>query len=296
MSLIDRAFLNQIMAEGGVHIEIKRMTSPIKVRGLGTKEHDTSEYAIIPMYVPNADGSKVALIRREIHIVDDLSAKALIGIDIMKPEGIILDINKDLVTIGSCESLQVPISTVAKGPRTDATVLNKARHTVPAHSFMTVPIEPVELPQDRDLIFEPDQLDALTLSAHIVDHNLTRVMVHNDTDLPITLPRHLRLDKVLEYEAEGCFQIDPRNAPMAEKPPKKGRTKSWIKRGFQGLLGMAAVFGTTTSFQGEVNEITHSTGATIYGDATATQAISRVVEAYPNLWKDTGNVNIPEDQ
>ena len=267
ISLIDRAFLNQIIAEGGIQIEIKK-TSSIKVRGLGTKEHNISKYAIIPIYVPNADGSKVALIRREIHIVDDLSAKALIGIDIIKPEGIILNANKDLVTIGSCDSLQVPMSTVAKGPHTDATVLNKARYSVPTHSFMTVPIKPVDLPQDRDLIFEPDQLDSLTLSAHIVNHNLTRVVVHNDTDLPITLPRHLRLGKVLEYEAEGCFQIDMKHAPLAEKPPKKGRSKSWIKRGFQGLLGMAAAFSATTGFQS--NETTHSTGATIYGDATAT--------------------------
>ena len=295
MSLIDRAFLKQIMAEGGVKIEIKRMSSPIKVRGLGTKEHDACEYAVIPMYIPGKD-NKVALIRREIHIVDDLSAKALIGIDIMKPEGIILDTNKDLVAIGSCDSLQVPMSTVAKGPRTDAVIVSKARYAVPAHSFLTVPIEPIDLPQDRDLIFEPDQLDALTLSAHIVDHNLSQVIVRNDTDLPITLPRHLRLGKVLEYEAEGCFQVDPKNASMAEKPPKKSRAKSWIKRSFQGLLGLAAAFNAATTFSDQARETTHSTGATIYGNATATNAIAGVVEAFPNLWKDTGNANIPEDQ
>ena len=93
------------MVEGGVNIEIKRMSLLIKVRGLGTKEHDACEYVIISMYVSNEDGSKVALIRREIYIVDDLSVKAFIGIDIMKLEGIILDINKDLATIGSCNSL-----------------------------------------------------------------------------------------------------------------------------------------------------------------------------------------------
>ena len=175
--------------------------------------------------MPNADNSKITLIRRKIYIVDDLSAKALISIDIIKPEDIILDINKDLITISSCESLQVPISTVVKEPHTDTTVLNKARHAMPAHSFITVPIKPVELPQDRDLIFEPDQLDTLTLSAHIINHNLTRIIVHNDTNLPITLSRHLRLNKILEYEAEGYFQIDPRNAPIAKKSLKKGRTK-----------------------------------------------------------------------
>ena len=296
MSLIDRAFLKQIMAEGGINIEIKKMASPIKVRGLGTKEHDACEYAIIPMYVPNGDGSKVALIRREIHIVDDLSAKALIGIDIMKPEGIILDTARDIAVIGSCNSLQVPMSMIAKGPRTDTAIVSKARYSVPAHSFVTIAIEPVDLPKDRDLIFEPEQLDALTLSAHIVDHNLSRLLIRNDTNLPVTLSRHVYLGKVLEYEAEGCFQIDPNNATLAQKPPKKEATKSWIKRGFQSLLGMAAAFNAATSLSGPAAETVHSTGATIYGNTAASQAIAGVVEAFPNLWKDTGNANIPEEQ
>ena len=101
MSLINRAFLNQIIKEGGIHIDIKRIPSPIKVRGIGTKEHNTCEYAVIPIYIPSPNG-KVALIRRKIYIVDELSAKALVGINIIKPEGIILDTNKDLAIIGSC--------------------------------------------------------------------------------------------------------------------------------------------------------------------------------------------------
>ena len=323
MSLIDRAFLNQIIKEGGISgtIEIKRMPSPIKVRGIGTKEHDACEYAVIPMYIPGPDG-KVALIRREIHIVDELSAKALIGIDIMKPEGIVLDTNKDLAIIGSCQSLQVPMSMAAKGPRTNVSVVSKAKYAVPAHSFMTIPIKPVTLPDDRDLIFEPEQLDDLTLSAHIVDHNLSHLMVRNDTDLPVTLSRHARLGQVLEYEAEGCFQVDSTHAPLAERPAKKSQWS--IRQSLRALLGMTAAFNAATApsisaaaatiptsisataptsvstimaTPAVACETIHATGATIYGNAPATNAISNVVEAYPSLWKDTGNVvNIPEDQ
>ena len=262
------------------------------MRGLRTKEHDTCEYAIIPIYISGKD-NKVALIRREFHIVDNLSVKVLVGIDVMKSEDIILDTNRDLAVISSCGSLEVPMSMVAKGQRTDTVVVSKARHSVPAYTFITVPIEPLhDLPQDRDLIFEPDQLEALTLSAHIVDHNLERVMVHNDTDLPIILPRHLRLGKVQEYEAAGCFQIDSSQAPLAAKPPKKCKTKSWVKRGFQGLLGLAAAFSATT-LSGQ--ETIHATGATIYNDVAATNAIANVVESFPNIWRDTGNARIHKD-
>ena len=68
----------------------------------------------------------MALIRREIHIVDNLFAKALIDIDIIKPEAIILDTNKDLAVIESCDLLQVSISIVIKGLRIEIVVISKA--------------------------------------------------------------------------------------------------------------------------------------------------------------------------
>ena len=89
MSLIDREFLQTLMQVGLV-IDIKKMPTPMTVRGLGTNQHDASEYACVSIYLPGSKGT--ALISREFHIVDHLSAKALIGIDVMKPEGILLDL------------------------------------------------------------------------------------------------------------------------------------------------------------------------------------------------------------
>ena len=47
----------------------------------------------------------MALIRYKIYIINNLSAKALININIIKPKDIILDTNKDLTIISSYESL-----------------------------------------------------------------------------------------------------------------------------------------------------------------------------------------------
>ena len=100
MSLIDRVFLNQLIKNEGLYIEIKK-TSSIKIRGLDIKEHNACEYIIILIYIFSCNNEKVALIRREIHIVDDLSIKALIEIYIMKSETIILDTAKDMTIIES---------------------------------------------------------------------------------------------------------------------------------------------------------------------------------------------------
>ena len=71
------------------------------MRRLDIKEHDIYKYAIILIYIPN-NNNKVILIRYKIYIVNNLFVKTLIDINIIKFKIIILNINKDLVTIRSC--------------------------------------------------------------------------------------------------------------------------------------------------------------------------------------------------
>ena len=139
MSLIDRKFLYKLMEEGLV-IDVKKMPTPMTVRGLGTNQHDASEFARISIYLPGTKGT--ALITREMHIVDNLSANALIGIDIMKPEGMMLDLQHDLMTVGSCNSLQVPISTRTKqSNQVDTAIFSITRKVVAPHTDMKIPVK-----------------------------------------------------------------------------------------------------------------------------------------------------------
>ena len=106
---------------------------------------------------------------------------------------------------------------------------------VPTYSFMNVPIEAIYLSENRDLLFELSQVDALTLSAHIVDHNLSRIVVRNDTDLPVTPIRRTRLGKVLEYEAEGYFPVAIKHAIIEISPPRKWPHHHGSRKAFKQL-------------------------------------------------------------
>ena len=44
-----------------------------------------------------------AVIKHELYIINNLSTKALIGIDIIKPKGIIIDLNKNIIKVGIYE-------------------------------------------------------------------------------------------------------------------------------------------------------------------------------------------------
>ena len=87
------------MKKESIQIKIKRIISSIKIYNLKIKEYNTCEYIIILIYILSKDG-KIALIYREIYIIDNLFAKIFIEINIIKSEDIVLDINKDLIIIG----------------------------------------------------------------------------------------------------------------------------------------------------------------------------------------------------
>lgn len=79
----------------------------MEVRGLGSSRHETSEYVTQNLYFPGIDDkgqAVLACVRRELHIVDDLRAKMLIGNDIIGPEGIVIDVANKKAYIGSCKT------------------------------------------------------------------------------------------------------------------------------------------------------------------------------------------------
>ena len=293
MSLIDRKFLR----DNHPTAEVKKMPTPMTVKGIGTKKHNASEYVKIRMYLPGKDNA-VALIEREFHVVDDLTAKALIGIDIMKPEGIVIDLEKDIMKIGACQNLEVPIVVTPRGSRTNATVYSSKRMTIPPHSNVAVPVtgpgKVLALPQDRDFIFEPQTLDALSAYAHVVDHTMTAVFVRNDSDVPVTLPRKQKLGKVSDYDgADCCYSVDPENHDLATKAPK--RQPNWIRKNLRRLVAGAAAF--SAALAPTQTEAVHPTGVTIHGSPQSRALIATAVDAFPTLWKDSGNVvNVPESE
>jgi hypothetical protein len=117
-------FLKKLI-ELGLKIEIRKIFIIIKIRGLGSSKYDADEYTVVSIYILNKDG--VILITRELYIVNNLSAKIFIGVDIIKSKDIILNTRKNLIIITLYGNLKIPVSIIIKGTRTDAIVINKSR-------------------------------------------------------------------------------------------------------------------------------------------------------------------------
>jgi hypothetical protein len=90
MLLVDREFLVTTTSA-----KIKQLDIPIMVKGIGGKSHSSVDYTVLNFYIKgstNKTKNAVAHIRWEIHVVDNLGPKLLIGMDIIGPEQIGMDI------------------------------------------------------------------------------------------------------------------------------------------------------------------------------------------------------------
>ena len=178
MTLVDRKFLLEQLPE----IQIQKTTESVTVRCIGSKTFAVNEFFTFSIYIPGstAEGPAIARLQREAHVVDDLRAKMLFGVDILAPERMHLNFVNRTMTIGSCGELTVKmVLTPRPGTRTRRVVLNKEERVIPAHSLLHLPTElrgSTPLPSDRDLTFRPiESSTSLRVYGHIVDYYMSFV-------------------------------------------------------------------------------------------------------------------------
>src|SRR5277367_2146854 len=89
MSIIDSTLLTELRW-------VKRITSkePVEVRGTGDTVHNSWETVVMSIYLPDESGTKLAKITRELHVVNDLECKLLLGKHITVPEQVVISLAK----------------------------------------------------------------------------------------------------------------------------------------------------------------------------------------------------------
>ena len=162
------------------------MASSITVRGVSQGTYSCMEYTRLDIYL---QGNSIALIHRDVHVVDGMKAKMLIGMDIIGPERIVIDTPQQIAIVGSSKNAKIPITTTPRSTeRVARSIKTRNNVVIPPYTHIMIPIQQHELPDDRDLLFEPVATsDGLAIYAHVVDCYMTAVQVRNDSEVLVTL-------------------------------------------------------------------------------------------------------------
>ena len=291
------------------------MTSPLRVKGLESAIHDTAEYVLIPMYIPTTkeDGTKILCrIHREIHLVNNLKAHMLLSNDVIGSEKIVLDISQSKVYIDSCGVIAI-ITSRQRDPY-QRRVIHARKPLIIAPRFdAMVSIDTPKGLSERDFIFEPVPQRNLIMYAHLMDSRIADVLVKNEIDNIIQIPKRLRLDMLCEIDYENMFFAEAKNLsnknlsePSAIKV-SHSRKVSWIKKA--AIMAIAASISLAGSLsqlinvdQADIIKVDNVAGETrlsndvmVYDNSHETKILSDLMKKFPTLWKDEGFVNISEE-
>ena len=286
MSIVDKEFL-----QANSNAAIKTLKVPIAVSGIGSRRFKSDEYVILDMFIDakNSHGdSVVAHIRREVHIVQRLAAKLLLGMDIIGPEKMVIDADARLVTLKSHNSCTFPIDLepLEFFNRTRR-VRNTKNVTVEAHTVTWVPVDHrAKMIPEATYEFVPVYFSSTQYIEekggtyhHLVDHGFSAVQIRNDSDTPFDIPRHTTLGHVVNEVAETqCYQVDTEAHDLAALQKSSDHGTSAHKLKFR--HGHVLPNGVTVFARTEQDKI----------------ALSEVVSEFPSVWQDTGEtVEVAEE-
>ena len=292
----------------------------VEVLGISLDKHRIDEYIITPIYIlGKAKNGTIAtgkLAPREIHIVDNLRANILIGIDIITPKGIDILASKRVAYITSCD-IKAPIKVLSTRPLVRRVVSAKKAIVIPPQSIGIVAIHHLTL-LERDFLFELCDTK-LSIYAGLVDNDISLVLVKNESKKAIKVPRNMRLGEIREVEFNRYYYIlsgQEDIAELATRRPQVEHQGSQIKRVFKKVIAASAITLLATSASSAPhnppnpdaipNSIGNtappaveiiptpldyilSNGVTIYSNVPE---FTNIVSEFPLVWKEEGFADI----
>ena len=165
------------------------MASLLKVRGVSSSTYKTSEYITYEIYLLgiNKNSNQIlAYICRELHLIDNLRIKILIGNDILGPKNIAINIVKKIVTIRTYSNYTIKISSYLYREFIRKKVLSKQSIFILLYLEVILITSIINLLSNRDFLFKLVSSNFnLLIYAYLVDYIIAKVIVRNDFNSPI---------------------------------------------------------------------------------------------------------------
>ncbi len=172
MNLIDRSFLKKQISD----ILIKWTSLFIVIWELRTEIHHCDKYIILIIYLPN-NNDQLAVIIKEMYIVNNLKIKMLVDINILVLENISIMLLSRKAIVNSCDDIELSLTVITQ-------LINSVQKIIMTHKNMIIQLRShtnvlivkTALSQNHDLLFEPDcHTEDTAIYIHIIDYTLLTV-------------------------------------------------------------------------------------------------------------------------
>ena len=214
---------------------IRTMITSFTIREIVIDQHQTFEYVIASMYFLDQKNDKIVkiIIRREIHLINNLKINMLIDNDVIDSKKWNIDNEHNKITIDSCD---VTIFIDIRRRSSIDQSMHKSMHIkktiiVSSQSEMIISIHYLvdNIFNDRDYLFESNETE-LILYAHLMNTFIEVILVRNDDKQVVKISRNYRLDYLIEFDYSNAFFVNDDNADLIMKASRITHKISWFKK------------------------------------------------------------------
>lgn len=179
---------------------IKEMSTSLKVRKIGALKHKFAQFAKLSFFFPSENDKEkkvCTFFKCKLHLVKGLRANILIGNNILTSESFIPNVGLGHTVVGSY-GVKIAIKAKQKSQFIRRKLLAESNEIVPPRFEAMIPLLPVFFLDNRDFLFYPTTQINLTLFAHIINHEITKVLVKNTFDQSLCILRHQKLGHMVD--------------------------------------------------------------------------------------------------
>lgn len=291
MTTISPAWLQQYAPHLDIH-----PTEPITLRGVGSDTNVSTRYVSLSLSFPATDKhgqSVIVKLYMEAHILDTYSGPALVGMDVIVPEGIMIDPTRRLATVHSCQQAAISIQVTTEDHVKPFAVLRAARELVVAPGTVTlVDVADPLISSSCDYMVDPETSRSSHFAYYsaVLNHTTTAVPLLNFAKKPQRIAKGERLVNVTPC-TPSCFQPTGysvtaysfcTNSATTTKRPSASHTPGSDE--------------VASASPGERTESQSKHGVTVFGDAAQRKQLCSILEKF-RVWEDTGEtIDIPVDR
>ena len=132
--------------------------------------------------------NKITIIERELYIINNLIVKILIEINIIKSKRIIINLENNVIEIDVYNNIEILIVAIIRESSIKITIYSNKRITIFVYFNVVILITKiVNLSNNRDLLFKLKTLDTLFVYAYIINYNILKIFIRNNSNKFITL-------------------------------------------------------------------------------------------------------------
>ncbi|KZZ93079.1 Ribonuclease H-like protein [Ascosphaera apis ARSEF 7405] len=278
------------------HLPIQS-SPPVTIRGVGCTDNVSHKFITAPFHFKARARHGSPLIVKlivEAHILETYHGPPLLGMDVIVPEGIILDPVKSLAIVSSCDMAHIP--TVVKARKSVPRSVVARVHSnmiLPPNTVSLLPINPGNLPEYCDFVVDSDSSrhPDLTFYTAVLNHASTMLPVLNTSHTPVRLSNRQRIVTMYPLHAEVVTPTDNYITAYHVSSDTTDDNSTLMKEDYDTADVSEKIRPHTTGTEQQTPE-----GITVYGN-DKTFAIFRDILSKYNVWKDNGDtIDIPEDR